>query len=264
MRALMLLPLCASLIGCQMWPDKGHGGFAEHRIKEHIPVVPDEPLTPEHGLRFDLELLQRHLDVLVLEGAELCFPSTVALAKTREQRIARALYGGLSDDAAVDIVIQREQLRKLEARFDVVQAGGACQREQHAGMPTHATPNANTRESLEALFNSDNQFAIDSEALNPKYLQRLQQGSKILKQQPDWRLHIIGHASKTGTDAYNQTLSLRRAQRVAGYLNAQGVSMQRIEVTAQGVSQPYSTESGPEHRLVNRRVTVHVLNGDES
>ncbi|MGR5543248.1 OmpA family protein, partial [Vibrio campbellii] len=78
------------------------------------PVLPDEPLGPEHGLRFDFHLTQLHLDSLIQQGAEWCFPASVVQAKTKENRIARELEGGLLIDAANDIVIQRKNLGLLE------------------------------------------------------------------------------------------------------------------------------------------------------
>jgi len=83
------------LSGCSSWPEIGHGGLGEHHYELLSPTMPNQPLGPEHGLRFDLELTARHLDVLVIEGANICFPATVVQAKQRQHRIERELLGGL-------------------------------------------------------------------------------------------------------------------------------------------------------------------------
>lgn len=94
--------------------------MAEHHIDAGLSPTPGVPLGAEDGLNFEIELISRHLDMLILEGAELCFPATVVQAKLRQNRIARQWYGGLEYDAVNDIIIQRKLLARLERQLNYV------------------------------------------------------------------------------------------------------------------------------------------------
>ena len=108
------------LSGCVQWPLAGRGGMAEHRLEQTGPTLPSQPLGPEHGQFFELELARRHLDILILEGAELYFPATVVQATLLQTRIARQMAGGLHEDAGLDLQIQRRLLNALERQIDAI------------------------------------------------------------------------------------------------------------------------------------------------
>lgn len=69
----------------------------------------------------------------------------------------------------------------------------------------------------------------------------------------DFSVAVDGHADWLGPEAYNTTLSRRRAEAVHAYLVAAGVDAQRLEVRAFGESQPVSTNLSAEGRAQNRR-----------
>ncbi len=86
---IALIVLSAWIVGCSSSPEPGRGGIAEQYMPaDFSPVMPDEPLGPEHGLRFDWKLTKLHLDALIQEGAKWCFPAAVvqALEKTKPHR----------------------------------------------------------------------------------------------------------------------------------------------------------------------------------
>ncbi|MES9905303.1 MAG: OmpA family protein [Sedimenticola sp.] len=255
MTAPLLITLSLGLNGCISWPLQGSGGMAELRPGTTIPVEADQPLTPAHGLRFDLEINRRHLDVLVLEGAELCFPATVVQAKEREKRIARALYGGLPFDAANDLIIQHQLLARLERQLDYVRKEQAC---RIPVSPDQQQP-GDMGSRINTLLNSDNQFALDSAELNPKYVGRLAEAAVLLRDLPGYQLRIVGHADVVGAKSHNQQLSMQRAEKVARYLQVLGLPKARIEVTAVASDHPLFEGNQPHERLVNRRVTIELI-----
>ena len=257
------------LSGCVNWPPAGHGGMAEHRQETLYTGLADQVFGPEHGLLFDLELTRRHLDVLVLEGAELCFPATVVLAKQRENRITRQLHGELEQDAINDLVVQRKLLAQLERRLDYVKQQDICDLQMMTDPQTAQSetpqpedtsgPVEDSSSRIYDLLNSDNQFAFDSAEINPKYANRLVTATQLLSKRQDLRLRITGHSDAVGEVAHNQSLSLARAMKVSRYLQLIGLSSDRIELDAAGSSNPLFDGTAPQDRLVNRRVSIELI-----
>jgi len=254
--------------GCTSWAPPGAGGMAEHHLDTYLSVEADQPLTPEHGLRFDFDLLRNQLEVLVLEGAEYCFPASVAQGRMQEQRIARELYAELYFDAANDILIQRKRLSRLERQLDAV--GDICQPPKNLPYDKYIAESQKNEDigdlskTLYNLLNSDNQFAVDSYQLNPKYVIRLAEAAVILRQHLEFDLRIIGHTDHLGENNYNEKLSLQRAQQVARYLNVMGIQPSRITSEALGESAPLFDGSEPHVRLVNRRVTIELIDNSNT
>ena len=69
----------------------------------------------------------------------------------------------------------------------------------------------------------------------------------------------VGHTDSIGTDAYNQKLSLRRADSVKKYLISKGIDANRIYVEGKGESQPVANNKTAEGRAKNRRVEIEVI-----
>jgi OOP family OmpA-OmpF porin len=69
----------------------------------------------------------------------------------------------------------------------------------------------------------------------------------------------VGHTDAIGTDAYNQKLSLRRANAVKAYLISKGVEASRVYVEGKGEKQPVADNKTSAGRAQNRRVTVEVV-----
>ncbi len=69
----------------------------------------------------------------------------------------------------------------------------------------------------------------------------------------------VGHTDSIGTDAYNQALSLRRANAVKAYLVSKGIAADRIVVEGKGEKQPVASNATKEGRAKNRRVEIEVV-----
>jgi OOP family OmpA-OmpF porin len=81
-------------------------------------------------------------------------------------------------------------------------------------------------------------FEFDQARLTP-YGQQALQRFAIANQGSDIRrLEVRGHADRIGTVPYNERLSSRRAQTVAGYLGTQGIRPHEVATSAYGERYP--------------------------
>lgn len=116
----------------------------------------------------------------------------------------------------------------------------------------------NTGSELIVTMPQDILFAIDSAAVRPDLRRDLFAVADNLRQYPDSTINIIGHTDNTGSAAYNQGLSERRAQSVANVLRDGGVSGNRIAAFGRGEDQPVATNLTAEGRAQNRRVEIII------
>jgi OOP family OmpA-OmpF porin len=69
----------------------------------------------------------------------------------------------------------------------------------------------------------------------------------------------VGHTDSVGTDAYNQRLSVRRAEAVKAYLVSKGIEKNRVYTEGKGEKQPVADNRTAEGRAKNRRVEIEVV-----
>jgi len=102
-------------------------------------------------------------------------------------------------------------------------------------------------------------FATDSSNLSPAFYNVLDSVGKVLDEFDKTVVEVAGHTDSTGTDAYNQGLSERRAQAVAHYLQGRGVIPERLLVVGMGESRPVADNSTAQGRQLNRRVEITMV-----
>ena len=69
----------------------------------------------------------------------------------------------------------------------------------------------------------------------------------------------VGHTDSIGSVAYNQRLSVRRAEAVKAYLVSKGIERNRVYTEGKGKSQPVADNRTKEGRAKNRRVEIEVV-----
>lgn len=114
---------------------------------------------------------------------------------------------------------------------------------------------------------SEASFAVDSAQLSTEFLPAYQKIADVLKRYPKTVVWVVGHTDSTGSEAYNQRLSERRANSVASYLNARGVDAQRLKSEGRGENEAIASNQTEEGRRMNRRVDIvikPVVEGQES
>lgn len=101
-------------------------------------------------------------------------------------------------------------------------------------------------------------FAFDSAELSDAASTNLIFFSESMKKYPGTEVLVIGHTDSVGDEAYNQQLSLRRAESVAVFIMAQNVASERVDKDGKGETAPLDTNDTPEGRQRNRRVELII------
>jgi outer membrane protein OmpA-like peptidoglycan-associated protein len=102
-------------------------------------------------------------------------------------------------------------------------------------------------------------FALNSADLNAQFFTVLDGVNMVLKEYDKTVIEVAGHTDSSGSDQYNQTLSERRAQSVAGYLGSHGVKQQRLITVGAGESRPVASNDTEQGRASNRRVELTIV-----
>lgn len=102
-------------------------------------------------------------------------------------------------------------------------------------------------------------FATDSADLNAGFFEVLGSVTKVLKEFDQTVVEVAGHTDSTGSDAYNQQLSERRAQTVTDYFLSRNISAQRFITIGLGESMPIADNSTAAGRQLNRRVEITLV-----
>jgi OOP family OmpA-OmpF porin len=71
-------------------------------------------------------------------------------------------------------------------------------------------------------------------------------------------IKVVGYTDSIGSDAYNQQLSVRRANAVKEYMVSEGVDPGIIEVKGMGKADPVASNKTAAGRAQNRRVEISV------
>ncbi len=100
-------------------------------------------------------------------------------------------------------------------------------------------------------------FDFDSSEIRADSRPVLEQAATLLKQNPDVMVSVDGFTDDVGSEAYNQALSVRRAEAVYRYLVNLGVDPERLTVHGYGESRPVASNDTEEGRAQNRRVELH-------
>ncbi len=102
-------------------------------------------------------------------------------------------------------------------------------------------------------------FRVDSFELLPESEGDLIDLLRFIQANPGLTFEIRGHTDSTGSDAYNQLLSQKRAESVLNYLISKGLTSNSLVAKGYGSSLPISDNSTENGRAVNRRTELRVI-----
>jgi OOP family OmpA-OmpF porin len=122
-----------------------------------------------------------------------------------------------------------------------------------------AAPAAPAAAAAKVTYASDAFFDFDRAVLKPEGRASLDSLVDKIKSINLEVVVAVGHTDATGAEAYNQALSVRRAEAVKAYLVSKGIAANRVYVEGKGEAQPVADNSTREGRAKNRRVEIEVV-----
>ena len=108
-------------------------------------------------------------------------------------------------------------------------------------------------------FSADAFFDFDKSVLKPEGKAKLDDLASKVKGINLEVVIAVGHTDSVGSDAYNQKLSVRRAEAVKAYLVSKGIEKNRVYTEGKGEKQPIADNKTKEGRAKNRRVEIEVV-----
>lgn len=113
-------------------------------------------------------------------------------------------------------------------------------------------------------YSADAFFDFDKSVLKPEGKAKLDDLVDKIKGIKLEVIIAVGHTDSIGTVAYNQKLSVRRAEAVKAYLESKGIEKNRIYTEGKGKSQPIASNATAAGRAKNRRVEIEVVGTREN
>lgn len=128
-----------------------------------------------------------------------------------------------------------------------------------APVPVPAPAPAPVVAASKVTYSADAFFDFDKSVLKPEGKAKL---DDVVSKLNGVNLEVIvavGHTDSIGTDAYNQALSMRRAEAVKAYLVSKGIETNRVYTEGKGEKQPVADNKTNDGRAKNRRVEIEVV-----
>lgn len=192
---------------------------------------------------------------------------------TREEQTSSATKGALIGAAAGvvaglisgDDAVERRQHALIGAGIGAL-AGGSIgyymdkqEAELRAELKGTGVSVARNGDNITLNMPGNVTFATNSSDLSPAFFSVLNSVGKVLAEYEQTVVEVAGHTDSTGSDAYNQGLSERRANSVSSYLSAQGVIPQRLITLGMGEKRPIADNASEAGRQANRRVEITMV-----
>ena len=156
------------------------------------------------------------------------------------------------------------RIAELEDQIDKLSKGG--QITDNTGKVIYAAGNSAAADSLQAIIDQIKadqlnfyampfsvQYGLDEWRVSEEEMAKVNAVARVMKDNPDIKINVVGFADKSGSDAYNQKLSERRANEVKRLLVKKGIAEDRISVEGKGKTVAF----GDIQYSINRRVSFY-------
>ena len=148
-------------------------------------------------------------------------------------------------------------------------AAGCATQEAPAPAPAQSAPPPAPKPAPQAAkpkpvaekitFAADVLFDFDKSVIKPDGKSKLDDLANKMKGINLEVVIAIGHADSVGSDAYNQALSVRRAEAVKAYFVSRGIEGNRVYTEGKGEKQPVADNKTADGRAKNRRTEIEVI-----
>jgi outer membrane protein OmpA-like peptidoglycan-associated protein len=118
------------------------------------------------------------------------------------------------------------------------------------------------RDRLIATMSNSLLFDVNSAIIKPGAIDGLTQVADVLIRYPETTIVVKGYTDTTGTEAYNQELSERRAKSVGNFMIGKGVDAGRVTAIGFGEQFPIASNDSEAGRQQNRRVELEIIPKD--
>jgi outer membrane protein OmpA-like peptidoglycan-associated protein len=193
-----------------------------------------------HGDQGDIT----HLAYIAMRQAQ------IGQARIDEARAHAQLSKGDAERAQILLQARSQEAEQAQQRAQAANEQLRNTQQQLQDLKAHET------ERGMVLTLSDVLFDTNAATLKPGAAATIDRLGDFMQKNPQTRVVIEGHTDSTGSEAYNQELSRRRAQAVADTLAARGIPQDRVQTVGRGESMPVASNDTQAGRQQNRRVEI--------
>lgn len=197
----------------------------------------------------DAEKAVRAAEVAESEGKEERTAHLVYIANNKVE-LARALASARFEENKVELIAEERQ----QAKFNAASSRAQELERELADLKQKETERGTVFTLGDALFETN------KSDLKPGAQNNFRRLAEALNQRSGRTVVVEGHTDSQGSDAYNLSLSQRRADAVKSYLVNYGVEANRITSVGKGEGFPVATNDTASGRQQNRRVEVIIEN----
>ena len=186
-------------------------------------------------------------------GHYFAYIDDILVVEAKEQELSTSEDSEAKEDWAYNEAIAKEKPAEEKAPVEEVTVETAPIPEpapEKTDVFTEKTPvnlNNITFDQASSNLSKSSYFTLDALA-------------QLLAENPSQRVIVKGFASSEGSDRFNRTLSMERAQIVVDYLLEKGVNLSSVMVQAFGEANPVAPNDTEANRRKNRRVELELLN----
>lgn len=220
-----------------------------------------------------LEAARGSLEAARADGAERDAPLPFQDAEQTVERAEEAWHDGEKESRVTHLATladRRVQIARVEADAKRERERAAQFAEQRSDVLLEAREREvealrrelDARQTERGLVVTlpDILFDVDRATLEPGAETTLARLAEYLRNEPQVPVRIEGHTDSTGSDAYNESLSRRRAETVGHRLVALGVDPARVQALGFGEAFPVASNADAAGRQQNRRVEIVIQN----
>ncbi|MCB1552815.1 MAG: OmpA family protein [Xanthomonadales bacterium] len=220
---------------------------SERLVAERDRLVADARAMEAERARREANAARAAADQARMQASDASRAADMARAQAEAER----LQAMQARDAA-----EAERQRAMQAREEAE----AARAELQAMRQLLADLEAKQTERGLVVTLGDVLFEVDRAELKPGAQRNLDKLVAALSEHEDTVIAIEGHTDSTGSSAYNESLSQRRAEAVQQYLTSHGIDRKRLTARGLGEDFPVASNDSASGRQQNRRVEIIIQN----